>query len=188
MPPIKTTPTPNVTYVLSVSFVDTLGDRGQIRLSDIPAAATDAELVQVANSAGSLSNAEVTKITDSKITHQFAPPTPFDESESSVTTKAVFVFQNSDGQRFSVAVPAPDASITGQDGQTIDFTNSLVQDFVADVLRVYNTPNGAVTPVNTYQAIRGYIDKGRGAPPYRVKPGVTREPGAGDNPPAAPGL
>lgn len=188
MPLMPVTPTPDVSFVLTVSFVDTLGDKGAIRFTDIPADATDAELGQIANSAGSLSNAAVTKITDSKITQQFAPPAPLDESESSVTTKAVFLFQNASGQRFSVAVPAPDASITNQDGQTIDFSNSLVVDFVNDVLAAYNTPDGADPAVNTYQAIRGYIDKGRGAPAFRVKPGAVVEPGAGQNPPDAPGV
>jgi hypothetical protein len=98
----------------------------------------------------------------------------FDESYSSITTKATFVFQDSLRKIVRVEVPAPDASIFGSDGNTVDPDNALVEALVDEVLAVLG---------GTYVLVRGFLSsrtrqpKGATNPPTIVEPGATSVPG-----------
>lgn len=93
---------------VATSWVDVRGKKTTTIIADVEAAATPAEALAVQNALGALSNAAIYKTAYSE--EQLAAinaSTAYDEAESSVTTGANLVFQNTvTGAVKSVRVPA----------------------------------------------------------------------------------
>jgi len=106
----------------------------------------------------------------------------FDEAESSVATEAVFVFQSpsTNGKRY-IRVPAPDASMFGVDGATVDPTGTEAAAIITAAEAAFNAGGG------DFDYVRGYlVVPGRQTRVQGVKPTI-EEPGETSQPPDAPG-
>lgn len=186
MPPAIAVPRV-ATRSFTIEYLCAGGDKGATALDDLAVAVSGLELANLRDSLGALSNGVVVGNTYSELTsiNQAAPEVaPLDESFSSASTRAVLVFQNDALELRSISVPAPDESIFGDDGVTINRTNALVAAAIADALVVIN---GGAAGTGTYAYLRGYRqENSRRLPRSRTRK-ASIEPGAGVNPPAAPG-
>lgn len=153
--------------------------------------ATDTSAAQVTalrTAIGNMSNGRVmgtSLATDVEIINPADPiNTTYDESYSTTDHVAVMVFQNGAGDVQTAEVPAPDASIFESDGETVDRTNGLVIAYLTAALAALN----AGTPAGTWAFARGFLStraRNSRRQPIRLP---LAEPGAGDNPPDAPGV
>jgi len=81
---------------VSTSWVDARGKQSTTRIVDIENAATAAEALTLQNAIGALSNAAIFQTVYQEVqTASIPASTAYDEAESSVTTGANLVFQNS---------------------------------------------------------------------------------------------
>lgn len=157
--------------VFGLSFIDTRGrTRSTSMRLGIATALTAATAQEYANVRGDLSNAgiyeeRITAETGVTKTNAFA----FDESESSVDTVLVVIWENGLGERIEDVIPAPDRSILTEDGLGL---------IVGDIGAALSTPaRGAaeyrekiatmlgLTNGGTWAVARSYVSsyKGRGA-------------------------
>lgn len=175
--PRMTTP---VTIVANISatVTDIAGQSARVSIGDLTASPTNTQLTNWLNALGDCTNgaivaANATAQQRDDITSRVAN----DEGHSLVNDKAVLIFQNSAGDTRREEIPAPDASLFGADGVTVDPTNAQVAAFVAATLAIY--PAGYAYASGTL-ASRSRKTTTRRAPPLAV------EPGDGDLPPALP--
>lgn len=165
----------------TMNFIDVGGAPGSCGVDGIPLAVTDAQLYDLIGAIANMTNAG--SWSDNITAHREIPKaraTALDEAYASVSDRCVFVFQNDALTEKTIRIPAPDLSLFSADGVTVDPTNTLVIDLIADALVVLNTGGG------TYAFSRGYrIVPGQKTPLPRVLPEVS-EPAVGVNPPAAP--
>lgn len=93
---------------VATSWVDARGKKTTTVITDIEAAATPTEALAVQNALGALSNAAIFKTSYSEEqTASIPASTAYDEAESSVTTGANMVFQNTvTGVVKNIRVPA----------------------------------------------------------------------------------
>jgi len=96
----------------TTSFVDARGKISTVRQADLPGTATEAMVTAFQNAIGDLSNAAIFKSTYGGSTESpITDVTALDEAESSVTTGANAVFQNSvTGATKTFRIPAIDMS------------------------------------------------------------------------------
>lgn len=81
---------------VATGWVDARGKKSTTRIDDIEAAGTAAEAIAVQNALGALSNAAIYSTSyHEEQTAPIAASTAYDEAESSVTTGANLIFQNS---------------------------------------------------------------------------------------------
>ena len=164
---------------LSVGFVDFSGRVRSSRL-EVPTTSTTQNVNDLVDAMGNLSNAAV--YSRKRDSEDFAPNTAllttFDEAFASVSDALVFVYVNAANERFYIEVPAPDAVVLTADGSGIAFDNPLVQAF----LDAYAVLWPARSLVSAYVSSR----KAQRIGGTSVRPNVA-EPGAGQNPPPAPG-
>lgn len=185
-PPAGDVPRIN-TRSFNIDFLCVGGDHGFSSLDQIAAAVSGLELANLRTALGNMSNGVIvsTAQTESVVVNQAAAEVaPLDEAFSSVGTRAVMVFQNDDLDTRSVSVPAPDASLFESDGVTLNRTNGLVNAAIIAALAVIN---GGAAGTGTYAYLRGYRQEvSRKLPKGRTSKAPI-EPGAGVNPPDAPG-
>jgi len=107
----------------------------------------------------------------------------FDEAYASVANKLVLVYQNSTRMVKRFELPAPDASLFGPDGRTIDLTNAQSIALVTAVKAAMDVSGGP------WVLTRGYlISRTRTPGNVPALQNVTLvEPTAGQLPPPAPG-
>lgn len=171
------------------SFHDIGGGVESTSLKVLGAAAPgEAEITALRTAMGDISNAAITKqrgTAEVKVDIRLPEIEVYDEAYAAGSVVAVFVFTDLAQQQTQyLEVPAPDQSIFGIDGTTVDIANSTEAAAVV---------NAAVALLNvgtanyTYQ--RGYRS-GRVSRASRppVLPTSIEEPGAADNPPPAPAL
>jgi len=80
---------------VATSWVDARGKQSTTRIDGVEAAATAVEVLAVQNALGALSNAAIFKTEYHEVqTAPIAASTAYDEAESSVTTGANLIFQN----------------------------------------------------------------------------------------------
>jgi len=179
----------------TVTFLCAGGDTASVQISNIPVAVTGAELADVRNAVGNLSNgAVVATATTENVSIAQTLAEPLDESYSDAATKLVLVFQNADQELVTLAVPAPDESYFGTDGVTVvtptpGGTAGAPSTILAAALtEIQVVLNGGSTGSGTYQFLRGYRSvRSRRLPrPRTARPTV--EPGAGVIPGPGPGV
>lgn len=179
-------PAPQTARSFTVRFLDPAGDVGSTSLSGYSSDVTSAELADVRTALGNMSNAAVISTTNSlQMRISKALATAYDEAYANVEIRLVLVFENSAFEKRTVTVPAPDASFFQADGITLDPENTQAAALISALLVVFNKAEGA-GPAGDYAFLRGYLDRGRGAPSQRVIPQIA-EPGEGDLPPEGPG-
>jgi hypothetical protein len=150
------------------------------------AEATPAQLIAVRTGIGNMSNARVMETATKTGVKQINPANPlnttYDEAYATVDVKAVFVFQNDDGDVQYVRVPAPDASIFQTDGETV--LEPVVGSPTLTPVTAMVTALNASTPAGTWIYVRAYKEgsAARGRVPLPIG-----EPGAG-TPGDAPGV
>lgn len=163
---------------INLTFLDIAGQTARTGIGNLTAAPTGPQVSALAAALGNASNAAVTVITVNTITlDKLANRQVFDEAHSRVVDKAVFIFQNDARQTRKVELPAPDASIFGSDGQTIDPTNALAAAIISAALAIYG---------GTFAYTRGFLSQRSRKVRSVTAPPVPSEPGVGDNPPALP--
>lgn len=168
---------------VSVSFMGGGGGLSSISF-DTNVQAAGNQLPNIFTALGNLSNAAIYK-QGSSTSVEVAKTlvTPFDESYSNVETKAIMTYQNATLDILKIAIPAPDASIFGGDGKTVDRTNFQVINFNNLFLAYIND----TTPVGTWAFLQGsYTTTTRSRKAQKYVPPIA-EPTAGQLPPPAPG-
>lgn len=177
----------NTTRRLEVALLAAGGDDTSVTLDNLDAGVTGLQMADFRDAIGDASNAAViadsfsTKVEVNKASALIAP---LDESYSSASTKAIFVFQNDTLQERSVSVPAPDETLFESDGVTVNPTNAQAAAVISTALALINTG----TPAGTFAYLRGYrSNQSRRTPRKRtVKSSI--EPGATTLPPQEPGV
>lgn len=168
----------------SVTLKDVAGKKARISISGYSASVTGVDLTLFRTAASKLSNAgAITTNQTLEAGINEANADAFDEGESSVTTKAVFVFQDSTRVTKRIEIPAPDASIFNEDGVTVNTAFPLVAAFLTRALNILN----ASTPPETFQLLRAFAsERSRRTRTPNFRPNIV-EPGTGSSPPPAPG-
>ena len=170
----------------SITMVGWDGASARHSINNYPAAATSGQLDTVRLTVGAISNAGIeADVRSTELRASRAAITAFDEAESSVTTKAIFIFQNALMQTRRTEVPAPDASIFNSDGKTVNLANAAVLAYTNAVIAVLN----AGSPAGTFAVLRG--TKGGRQRKGGFVPQVlsqVAEPEEGQSPPANPAL
>lgn len=155
MPGFPVSAVQRIKRAITVTLVDTTGEKGSTSISGYSGDVTDPQEAAFRNAIADASNAGLIASTASQKTQIVVTDAEaYDEAQSSVTTKGVFVFQNQDFQQVSVSVPAPDDSMLAADGQTIDPANAQAIAVIDAALDILNTPVG-VGPAGTYAFVRG---------------------------------
>lgn len=128
--------------LLQINYVDTDGETATSRHwvdETVTDEANDPETLWPeleAITSAQIQNADI--IFDTELAGEAATDGPYD-----VADKAVLYFRDSAGFTQKLSVPAPEASIFETDDETVDKSNSLVQDFVTEVLIYLVTRGGA---------------------------------------------
>lgn len=172
----------------SMTFFGAGGDDASVQLAYNPLTVTGANLATLRDALGALSNAVIVKTTDaSYVEVAKSQVNPLDESYSDVASKAILVFQDANLNLVQFAIPAPDESLFGSDGKTLNTGNGLVSAAITNLLLVLNAPATVGGDAGTFAYLRGFFSRrSRQSPrPRIVRASV--EPGAGVNPPDAPG-
>ena len=168
----------------TVSLVGFSGDKTSVSLSDYPATVTPAELTDFAEKLGALTNAGVYGMTStSKSETAPTQAVVFDEAYAGVEMKAIMVFQDLNTLKtLQIGIPAPDASIFGTDGNTVNSAQADVLAFIVATQLVLNKAGA------DYAYVRGYrAGRTRQIPRSNVM-GIKSEPGVGDLPADAPAV
>lgn len=175
--PTITTP---VTTRASVgfTFLDVAAQDARASLGKLTSAPTNLQITALRDATGNMSNAAL--ITVSATAQDYdnvGTRVAFDEAHSLVNNKAVFIYQNSARQTRRYEVPAPDASIFGSDGKTVDRSNALVIALDAAILAIIG---------NTFVMSRAYLGGKTRKNRTSALPPTSVEPGVADLPPALP--
>lgn len=152
--------------------------------TDSQLASFDTKVADLATAIGKGSNAAVIgyNVTGSVVDDP-ASRTVYDEAFASVVTKAVFVFQSQDRHTRRLDVPAPDASMFQNDGQTVNSSNPLAADIIAKYKAVVDGDTHG-----PYQFVRGFLSaKTRKVRTRRDRPTIA-EPSGVQLPPPAPAV
>lgn len=185
MPDLSAAPTRAYTG-FTVGLRDFTGKSSTIRIT-AGADADAAALAAVRTAAGNMSNARVMEYSSQQGIRQINPANPanttFDEAYATVDVRAVFIFQDDEGNVEYVKVPAPDASIFLPDGETVQtpVANALVLALTSAVVAALNDSD----PAGTFIYVRAYRE---GTASRSRIPLPIEEPGGGDSPPDAPGV
>lgn len=168
----------------ATAFVDVRGKKATVIADDLPVGATGAQVLAYQNAIGNMSNAAVfsTSYHENQIA-SITGSTAYDDAESSVTTGANMIFQNTVTLAIrSFRVPAVDASLIDNSG-----------DFLKDVADASAPLIGtAVTAIlamlgGSWVYVKGTIStRARGSVQGASKP-LVAEP-AGITPPPEPGV
>jgi hypothetical protein len=184
MPVFPPAATPNEASNFTVSLVDVSGEIGKASLAgDGLVAASEGQRDAWVTAIGNASNAAVfaTNLTVEESVSR-GNVFPFDEGHSSSRTKAIFVFQDNQKRIKRLEVPAPDLTLFGSDGKSLNRDNALVTAIINTTLAVLN----AGDPAGTFAYIRGgYGSRERGSTLTNDAP-TAAEPLALQNPPIAP--
>lgn len=170
------------------------GDTTSVGIDGIDAAVSGLELSTLRQRIGEASNAAVIQSTQSELVSVAKTRVnPLDETYSAASDKLLLNFQDDDLNLKSVAIPAPDEILFGDDGITAVTPNSAAaagtgEKILGDlVVAVRTVINGGASGTGTYQYLNGYrAQRSRKLP----KPRTSRrpaEPAANQLPPAAPG-
>ncbi|MFN3982707.1 MAG: hypothetical protein ACK4SA_20200 [Caldilinea sp.] len=184
----------SVGRVFTVQMLAAGGDMATVSLDSIDSAVVTAELETLRTRIGQVTNAAVLQTTESTITTiSKSRANPLDEAYASAADKLILTFQNDDLTIRSIAIPAPDEIMFGDDGITAVVPNAAASagtgpKLLADLITAIRTVlNGGAAGSGTYQYLNGYrSQRSRKLP----KPRTSRrpvEPAPGQNPPAAPG-
>lgn len=175
---------------MSNKFVDFAGRERSSRF-EASSAATSGQLDAVRDAIGEASNAALVAseriLFDEILNPAGLGVVTFDEAYPSVGDVAVMFFVNGTGDQVVVEIPAPDASLFNDtDYETVNVeAGSLGAAIVAAVLPAIN----AGTVPDNYVFARGFYSKRKTKRiASRTKPGVFREPNAGESPPEEPGI
>jgi len=180
MPNFPALPLPIVRVGYTASFVGVGGDKSSFSVNNIDPETSIVDLNAMSAAAANLSNAGLYKVTlnsTSEIPINYAEV--LDEAYAEVSSKAVFVFQDTGLNTVQITIPAPDASIFGVDGLQVNLANTDVLAFTDSVVTVLG---------GDYAVVRGYRSANtRSIPRSRYVPAI-EEPGLGQLPPDAPGV
>lgn len=175
--PRQTTPV-TTRASLSLTIMDIAGRNARASLTALTASPSTPQITAFKNAVGDMTNGAVTTVSGTAQDYDNgATRVVFDEAHAGAPDKAVFIFQNDARQTRRLEIPAPDASIFGTDGQTVDAANPLVVALNDATLAILG---------GSFRMTRGFLStKTRKSAGTRVAP-IALEPGAGDNPPALP--
>ena len=166
------------------TLVDAFNQKATMTVTTEEATVTEAELQAIAAAVAAASNAaEYQREYSTASAVSIGNVTPFDEAAGSVTTKAIFRWQNNAGRVRTITVPAPDVSMfIGGNTQIIDDTHARSAAIISAGNTVFQKEDA------TYSYIGGMLStrtrKTVSAPP-RAQAAI--EPAALDNPPPEPG-
>lgn len=171
---------PRITIAsLSFTLMDTAGRLARTGISELTSAPSGGQITALSDAIGNISNAAV--IAETGTAQSVDTKTGrivFDEAYSGVTEKAVFIFENSARRKKKLEVPAPDASIFGTDGLTVDYANASVVALVS-----------AYTAIATgYTLKRAFLSSRSRKAPTGNRPPTVSEPGTLELPPGLPAI
>lgn len=178
----------------SVTLIDANGKTSTVGLDGFDPAVTLAQLQTWGSAVGRSSNAAVIAENNNQSRRiSKGSARPYDESESSVASKGVLVFENALLQLKEVNIPAPDLAWFssgiaiqpdyGAAGNPATPAQVLGQ-LITATLAILN----AGAPAGTYAYLKGYVQTpGRKSPTVPVIV-TTEEPAAADEPGPEPGL
>lgn len=170
----------------SVGWLLVSGAKFSTRLTNLGAGITPdpGDVAAWREAMGNVSNAAVVRQTEERTTFiADTGATVFDEAYSDGAI-LFMEFQNDNGLTVSQEIPNPDVSIFLSDGVTLDTTNALVIDLIAETEELLNN---SFDPANSYAYVRGVFRQRRIKAPKggAFRPTIA-EPGVSDNPPDAP--
>lgn len=176
MPTITTPVTTRA--VLGFTFLDVAGQDARASLGKLTAAPTTPQITALRDATGNMSNAALITVSATAQDYDNLPTrVAYDEAHSLVNNKAIFVYQNSARQVRRYEVPAPDASIFGSDGKTVDRTNALVIALDAAIVAIIG---------GTFSLSRAFLGGKTRKNRTSALPPTIAEPDTGDLPPALP--
>lgn len=173
-----------------ITWLTVGGDKPHSKLTEIPSAATDANLAALREAVGDLSNAAVLQESrNTSLAKGSADVVAFDEAYADATTRLTLKFQNDALDIKEYNIPAPDAQFFGADGVTAIVPDAggtdaqvLLQTAITAILTVINTGGGS------YAYVAGYRSPLPAGFRVRAVPGTIREATEDDEPSDAPGL
>jgi len=163
----------------SVGLVSLQGDKYSMRFSGLGGAVdlTAGEHMAVAEAAGALSNMGVYALREDKVTSiPISDAVASDEVHGDPTIVLTMHFENNDGDKMSVDIPAPDATLFETDGVSLKpRTDATVGTIIGDFIDAAELAiNSTWLPNNSFSFTRGVrrVRNIKLAQGSNVKPGV----------------